>query len=101
MEKDFRELVEYLDKKFSQTATKDEVRELRSGVAIVSEDVKELKGAINQLQEAMRELITTVDNLAKAVDDLRIEYSAMALQLSRHEKWIHQVADKLGIKLDY
>ncbi|MBI2577266.1 MAG: hypothetical protein HYV77_00270 [Candidatus Wildermuthbacteria bacterium] len=46
-------------------------------------------------------MTNAVDKLAKAVDDLRIEYSAMAMQLNCHEKWIQQLAEKLGIKLEY
>ena len=41
-------------------------------------------------------MVGAVDKLAKAVDDLRIEYSAMAMQLNRHEKWIQQLAEKLA-----
>ena len=99
MNQDFSELIEYLDKKFDQNTK--EVRELRTEVVIVKEDVKELKTALSELQETVHELVTAIDKLAKAVDDLRIEYSAMAMQLSRHEKWIQQLAEKLGIKLEY
>lgn len=101
MNKDFSELIEYLDKKFDQTATREEVRGLTIEIVVVKEDVRELKATIAQLQETVHELITSIDKLAKAVDDLRIEYSAMAIQLNRHEKWIQQLAQKLSIKLEY
>ena len=101
MSQDFSELIEYLDKKFDQTATKEEVRELRTEVVIVKEDVRELKTTIAELQETVHELVTAVDKLAKAVDDLHIEYAAIAMQTTRHEKWIQQIAEKLGIKLAY
>ena len=29
-----------------------------------------------------------------------VEYAAIATQVNRHEKWLHQIADKLGIKLE-
>ncbi len=92
MSQDFSELVQYLDTKFDKTD---------QALTVLQEDMKEVKQEIVDLRETVHELVTAVDKLAKAVDDLRIEYSAMAMQLSRHEKWIQQLAEKLGIKLAY
>ena len=80
--------------------TSEDIQKLLEVLA-TKEDVKEIKGELTDLRETVHELVTAVDKLAKAVDDLRIEYSAMAMQLSRHEKWIQQLAEKLGIKLAY
>ena len=80
--------------------TSEVIQKLLEVLATI-EDVKEIKGELTDLRETVHELVTAVDKLAKAVDDLRIEYSAMAMQLSRHEKWIQQLAEKLGIKLAY
>src|SRR3989344_2801188 len=122
MNQDFSELIEYLDEKFEKTASKEDVENLQTEVKgdiqnfrtevdgkftkafdvfATKDDVKEIKGTLSELQETVHELVGAVDKLAKAVDDLRIEYSAMAMQLNRHEKWIQQLAEKLGIKLDY
>ena len=92
MNQDFSELIQYLDTKFGKT---DQT------LAVLQEDMKEVKAELIDLKETVHELVTAIDKLAKAVDDLRIEYSAMAMQLSRHEKWIQQLAEKLGIKLEY
>ncbi|MFH1584898.1 MAG: hypothetical protein ABIB12_02095 [Patescibacteria group bacterium] len=92
MNQDFSELVQYLDTKFGKTD---------QALATLQEDVIEIKREVSDLKETVHELVTAIDKLAKAVDDLRIEYSAMALQLNRHEKWIQQLAEKLGLKLDY
>ena len=80
--------------------TSEDIQKLLEVLA-TKEDVKEIKGELTDLRETVHELVTAVDKLAKAVDDLRIEYSAMAMQLSRHEKWIQQLAENLGIKLAY
>jgi len=32
---------------------------------------------------------------------MRKEYTAIAAKINIHEKWIHQIAEKLGIKLEY
>lgn len=101
MKEDFSELVEYLDKKFEQTATKEEVCNISVRLINVEEDLKEIKGELKILSETVHELVGAVDKLAKAVEDLLIEYSATAMKVDRHEKWILQIAEKLGIKLQY
>jgi len=49
----------------------------------------------------IQSLTIAIDKLVKAVENLRSEYFAIKSQLDRHEKWIHQIAEKLGIKLEY
>ena len=61
----------------------------------------EIKQDINSLREMLQSLVISVDKLVKAVSDLKTEYIAITNQVSRHEKWFHQVAEKLGIKLEY
>jgi len=78
MEKDFSELVEYLDKKFSK----------------IDNDFKELKKDFNSLQ-------TSVDSYAQKADAYFQEMVALVHKVDRHEKWLLQIADKLGIKLEY
>ena len=101
MNQDFSELIEYLDGKFgkvdeklAKTATKEDVFELRIQIQNLAERVE-------KLEESVHHLTTAIDSLAKAIDDLRIEYSAIAMQTTRHEKWIQQLAGKLGMKLEY
>ncbi|MEX2033203.1 MAG: hypothetical protein WD889_01410 [Candidatus Colwellbacteria bacterium] len=105
MNQDFSELVEYLDKKFASSDTKQEeikqeVGQLQVTVAVLHEDVREIGKDLTELQATVRDLVTAIDKLAKVIDDLHTEYSAMAMQLSRHEKWIQQLAEKLGVKLE-
>jgi hypothetical protein len=42
-----------------------------------------------------------LDSIAKHLDTDDAERAAMNAQLDRHERWHHQTADKLGLKLDY
>ena len=99
MDKDFSELIEYLDKKFEKNST--EVQELRTEFIMVKEDVKEIKTELIELKETVHQLVTAIDRLAKVVDDLRIEYAAVVMKVDRHEKWFQQIATKLNIKLEY
>jgi predicted nuclease with TOPRIM domain len=107
MKEDFSELIEYLDQKFEKTATAEglnrvdeRVGKLEVRMINVEEGLKEVKTAIADLKQTVHELVDAVDKLAKAVDDLRIEYSSLALKSDRHEKWILQLAEKLGLKLE-
>ena len=43
--------------------------------------------------------MVSVDNLAKVISDLNIEYAAITHQLNKHEEWIKQIAEKVGLKL--
>lgn len=62
---------------------------------------KEIKEEFTSLREAIQALTVSIDNLAKSVDDLHQEYTAITAQVDRHEKWLHQIAAKLGIKLEH
>jgi len=62
---------------------------------------KEIKDDINDLREQVQALVVAVDKLVGAVSDLKQEYAMASLQMSRHEKWIKQIAEKLGMKLEY
>lgn len=46
-------------------------------------------------------LLNAVDSYAKKADTYFQEMVMLAHRVDRHEKWLHQVAEKLGIKLDY
>jgi len=78
MEKDFSELVEYLDGKFNGTNER-----------------------LDNLEEGFRTLQISVDTYARKADTYFQEMVALSHKVDRHEKWFHQVADKLGVKLEY
>jgi predicted nuclease with TOPRIM domain len=108
MKEDFSELIEYLDEKFEKTATAEGLTRVEERVGklefhMVDLDVRmtQVEERLGKLEESVHALTNAVDKLAKAVDDLRIEYSALALKSDRHERWILQLAEKLGLKLEY
>jgi len=84
MEKDFSELIQYLDKKFNVVDKKlDSLQETKTD-----------KSDFNNLANA-------VDDYAKKADTYFQEMVALSHKVDRHEKWFHQLAGKLGIKLEY
>lgn len=64
-------------------------------------DVKELKEDVSSLREIVQGLVVSTDNMAKSMEILGGEYGAVAVQLKRHEKWIKQISDKLGLELSF
>jgi len=98
MNEDNKELVEYLDKKFVKI---DERFDVLPEIFATKDDIKEIKEDLNGLREMVQALVVATDNLVKAVSDLRQEYIMTTAKVDRHEKWILQIAEKLGIKLEY
>ena len=86
------DLIKYLDGKFNK---------IDADFVNIKEDITDLKQDIGGLREAVQSLTVSVDKLVKAVSDLKTEYAAITNQVGRHEKWFHQIAEKIGIKLEY
>lgn len=75
-----------IDKLIVVFATKDDVRR------IVREEIA-------PMQESMQRVLQALDRLATAIEKLNIEYAAMSEQLTRHERWIREIAKKAGVRL--
>jgi len=70
-----------------------------------NQEVFPTKGDFEDFREEMRksfsDLQTAVDAYAKRADTYFQEMVALSHKVDRHEKWIKQLADKLGVKLEY
>jgi cell division protein FtsL len=64
---------------------------------------EELKEMISCLvtKEEFSNLQTAIDAYAKRCDDYFKEMVALAHKVDRLEKWIHQIAKKIGMQLEY
>jgi len=67
-------------------ATKDEIKEMISPLST--------KANFNDLQ-------TSVDAYAVKADKYFQEMTMLTSKVDRHDKWLLQIAEKLGIKLQY
>ncbi|MFH1780774.1 MAG: hypothetical protein ABH841_02120 [Candidatus Nealsonbacteria bacterium] len=84
MDKDFSEIIEYLDKKFSSIDEKlDNLQENKADKSDV------------------RDLINAVDAYAKKADTYFQEMVMLSHKVDRLEKWIQEIAEKVGLKLEY
>lgn len=84
MNKDFSELIEYLDQKF--LSIDEKLEHLK--------ETKADKSDVNNLMNA-------IDAYAKKADTYFQEMVMLAHKVDRHERWIQKIAEKLGIKLEY
>jgi len=78
-DKDIEKLIEVF-------ATRDEI--------VTKNDFEELKVDFRNLQSA-------VDAYATKADTFFQELVMLSHKVDRHEKWLLQIAEKLGIKLEY
>ncbi|MDO8443501.1 MAG: hypothetical protein Q7S78_00725 [Candidatus Azambacteria bacterium] len=78
MNNDFSELIQYLDDKFTG----------------VDKRLAELDNNFNKLTNA-------VDAYAQKADTYFQEMVMLSHKVDRHEKWLLEIAEKLGIKLKY
>ena len=77
MDKDSSELVEYLDQKFTR-----------------------IDGRFDEIKKDFVNLQTSVDAYAEKADTYFQEMVMLAHKVDKLEKWIHQIAEKVGLKLD-
>ncbi len=76
----------------------EDIKKLTSVLAS-KKDIEEVKDEMADLKELVQGLIVSTDGVAKAIGNLSLEYAAISTQLSRHELWIKQIAEKVGLKL--
>ncbi len=65
------------------------------------QDVKEIREDVSASRELLQGLLVATDKMAKSMEILGTEYHAVSVQLTRHEKWIKQLSDKLGVQLSF
>ena len=68
-------------------------------VLATKKDVEEIRSDLGDLKELVQGIIISNDSIAKSIGDLTLEYAAIKHQINRHEEWIKQIAEKVGLKL--
>jgi len=58
-------------------------------------------GEFSDLKKDFHQLQQSVDDYATQANTYFMEMAAMGKKLTRHEKWIEKIAEKVGVKLDY
>jgi len=73
-------------------------RELLQEIFVTKEDLEVFR---EEVRKSFSDLHTAIDAYAKKVDTFAQEMIMLAHKVDRHEKWLHQIAQKLGIKFEY
>lgn len=92
MDKDYSELIHFLDQKFSGADDR---------FGQVDNELKDIRGDIKELKENFNNLLGAIDAYAKKADAYFQEMVMLSHKVDRHERWIQQIAEKMGVKLDY
>jgi len=95
-----------LDKRM---ATKDNLnaldKKMDDGFVILTKEIFSTKEEFEKFKDEIREsfssLQTSVDAYAKRADSYFQEMVMLSHKIDRHERWMHQLAEKLGVKLEY
>ena len=88
---DYSELTQFIGDKFEEVDKK---------FGIVTEKLDSLEGRMDNLETMFRDLQTAVDAYAKRADAYFQEMVMLSHKVDRHEKWLRQIADKVGVKLE-
>ena len=82
---DYSELAEFIGKRFDS----------------VEAEIGDMRHELSEVHQEINSLTTGLDAYAKKADTYFQEMLMLATKVDRHEKWLHQVAEKLGVKLEY
>ena len=55
---------------------------------------------LDRLESILERVLSGIDRLATAIENQKLEWAAITEQLSRHERWLKQISEKTGLKLD-
>ena len=103
-DKDIQKLKEVLatKKDLERFATKEDLENTSTNLLNeIFTNRKDLENFKKETQKNFSDLQSAIDGYAKKADAYFQEMVMLSHKVDRHEKWIKQMADKLGIKLEY
>mgnify|MGYP001567029806 CR=1 FL=1 len=111
---EFKELNKKVDKIDSTMATKKELKGVKNDildemnekfdrmllVMATKQELNELKVDVRETKSMVEGIVTSLDNfIIGPFKDMKEDYSAVSVQLDRHDGWIKTLAGKAGVKL--
>lgn len=89
---------EILQEQLSKLATKQDIQELvssvKAGFDAVSVEFTEVKSDIKDMQNDIKDVQNRLGRVERKIDQAFID------GLDKHEKWIKQIANKIGVTLE-
>lgn len=65
---------------------------------VLEQAIYDTREDVADLRTSIQSFAVSLDALTKSMSEIRMEYTAINIELSRHEQWIQELADKAGIK---
>jgi len=81
--------------------TDEDIKKIIEANREVFPSKEDFEGFKQELKTSFSDLQTSVDTYALKADNYFKEMTALSHKVDRHEKWIKQLAEKLGVKLEY
>ena len=101
-DKDIQKIIEANREVF---ATKEDFESLKHGIIEAGMEVfatkEDLQEFVEEMKQSFSDLQNSVDAYAKKADTYFQEMVMLTHKVDRHEKWFQQIAEKLGMKLEY
>ncbi|HUT96419.1 MAG TPA: hypothetical protein VMW82_02540 [Candidatus Paceibacterota bacterium] len=99
MDKDYTELIEYLGDKFEKVDNRFDKIDER--IDKIDEKINKIGTTLENKADKkdVQDLVNAIDRLTKSIETYREEQIALSFKVDKMEKWIQQIADKVGIKL--
>ncbi|MCX6758151.1 MAG: hypothetical protein NTX14_00400 [Candidatus Nealsonbacteria bacterium] len=103
MEKEISELIEYLDQKFAKIDSALATKADKSDIQVLVEMKADIQNLVETKSDKadIQNLLNAIDGYAQKADTYFQEMLMLAHKVDRHEKWIQQIAKKLGVELEY
>ena len=82
-----------------KTKENRKVDDLSGAIHFISNRFDEMSDRFDNLEKMFRDLQGAVDSYAKRADAYFQEMVMLSRQVDRHDKWIRQIAERVGVKL--
>ena len=97
--KDLSDTEDRMSKLFATKKDLSDSEDRMSKLFATKKDLQEVRIELKDMKELLQGLLVAADSIAKSIGELKLEYAAISTQLSRHDRWIKQIADKVGVHL--
>ena len=87
--------------KYKDMLTDDDIKKIIEANREVFPAKEDFEGFKDEIKQSFSDLQTSVDAYAKKADTYFQEMVMLAHKVDRLEKWIQDIAGKVGIKLEY
>jgi uncharacterized coiled-coil protein SlyX len=94
----FSDFAERVDDRFNKVESRLDKIEFR--LIRIEDDIKELKERVGNLDEKYDHIITALDAFLRHLKNIDDDNVAREVQLARFDRWLHEIAAKVGVKLE-